>query len=61
MKIKIEADFPAGTAKKIISAICSALVQKETAELLEAFPAGENEHFNMNDDRRGIIIKITKL
>lgn len=59
MKIKIEADYPAADAKKLLAAVRSALVQRETAELLEAFSPGED--FNMNDDRNGIIIKIIKL
>ncbi len=58
MQIKIEAETPNWAMTHILSAVANALRQKETAELLQAFPMGEN--FKMVDDRKGITITITK-
>jgi len=56
MKIKIEADLSVNE-KKTLQMISSALLQREVAELMEAFPPGG--HFTM--ERPEGTITITKL
>lgn len=57
MKIKIEADVKDADAKKTLVAIAGALLTKEAAELMEAFPPGE--HFKMESSMGSITL--TKL
>lgn len=59
MKLKIEVEVPDADAKKTFAVIRNALAQKEAAELMDAFTAGD--HFSMNEDKAAIKITLTKL